>query len=166
MVCNTLSKSFMWYGSRICSWLDLSDLLLLLNLLMCGCASFIVVNGKWFDIVGEVISIGKLRYLTTLWPYEAYLGKLQSAVWTLLKFCFKIPSTNIEPRFAGIQSILQRSPDMQGTEDRVTQFGFTAVVSKLSNCCNKAIWTYVLFKYFIIHYHVHNCSTCPYHKPN
>jgi hypothetical protein len=136
MVCNTLSKSFTWNRSRIYSWPDLLDLLLL-NLLMCGCASFIVVNGKWFDILGEVISIGKLRNLTTPWPYEAYLGKLQSAVWTLLKFCFKIPPTNIEPRFAGIQSILQQSLDIQGTEDRVTQFGFTAVVSKVSKCWTK-----------------------------
>jgi hypothetical protein len=126
-----------WSCAAIISFQFLLSDLLLLNLLMCRCTSFIVVNRKWFDILGEVISIVRLRNLTIPWPYEAYLGKLQSALCTLLRFCFKIPSTSIEPRFTGIQSILQRSLDMQGTERRVTQFGFTALVSKLSNCWTK-----------------------------
>ena len=48
---------------------------------------------------------------------------------TLLKFCFKIPSTSIEPRFTGSHSV-----DMQGTRHRATQFIFTALLSELSHC--------------------------------
>jgi len=101
-----------------------------------GYVSFVLVMYALPGLVLYRTRLGK-EYIKCK-EYMQIVGYINTnALCTLLKFCFKILSTSIEPRFTGIQSILQWSLEMQRTEHRVTQFGFTAVVSKLSNCWTK-----------------------------